>query len=341
MSRRNMMAGKVAKEVKYGKLYNYYVIEGTGDYSIIPLAMANAGWVVNTGLLSNRDIATLANYNGGSMATLGARIKETGNTYWIGNVGALNTYNFNARGAGFRQYNDGAFSSLQYTLRIWEYYAPQPYYFQLTNSSVSGGYDDATGKKSMGCSIRLVRPATTQEQALPDGTFCTPYIGNDGTVYQTIKVGTQVWLASNLAETMLRNGTVIPEITDNSAWATTTTRARCAYGNDHSNVYEAATIDQDDENIQFGDIDLSTGDIVMGEATLQHQRDMILTAKGEMKHAPDRGVGVETYFNDEQPEDMLREIRQQLIKDGMKVKSIGMEGQNVKLDGYYEADFSK
>jgi hypothetical protein len=60
-----------------------------------------------------------------------------------------------------------------------------------------------------------------------------------------------------------------------------------------------------------------------------------------MKHVPDRGVGVETYFNDEQPEDMLREIRQQLIKDGMKVKSIGMEGQNVKLDGYYEADFSK
>jgi hypothetical protein len=95
-----------------------------------------------------------------------------------------------------------------------------------------------------------------------------------------------------------------------------------------------------DTDLEVGDIDLSTGDINIIDATLQHQRDLILTAQGEMKHAPDRGVGIEDFFNDEEPEDMLRKIRQQLIKDGMKVKSIGMEGQQVKLNGYYEADYS-
>lgn len=238
MSRRNMMAGKEAKEVKYGALYNYYVIEGIGDYSIIPLAMANAGWTVPQGGVTGYNINTLINYNGGSSADAGAKLKEVGEVYWNGNVGALNTYNFNARGAGFRQYNDGAFSSLQYTLRIWEYYAPQPYYFQLTNSSVSGGFDDATGKKSMGCSIRLVRPSTMDEQmSIPNGAPCTPYNGNDGLQYPTIRVGTQVWLACNLAETKLRNGSDIPNITNNATWAGMTTIAMCDINNNPINTY--------------------------------------------------------------------------------------------------------
>jgi len=71
-----------------------------------------------------------------------------------------------------------------------------------------------------------------------------------------------------------------------------------------------------------GDLNLDNGDIIMGEATLQHQRDCILTRAGSMKHAPARGVGVEDYFNDESQEDLLRKIRQELIKDGMKIDKI-------------------
>jgi len=223
--------------VKYGYLYNYYVIEGTGNASIIPLAMANDGWVINTGLLSNRDIATLANYNGGSMATLGAVIKETSNTYWVDNVGALNSYNFNARGAGFRQYNDGAFSSLNYQLRLWDAYVPQAVYLVVTNNGITTGFDDATGKKSMGGSIRLVRPATVSEQLQTDGSVCVPYVGNDGLKYPTIKVGTQVWLGCNLAETKYRGGTDITYISDNATWGTANFDARCAYDNDMNNVF--------------------------------------------------------------------------------------------------------
>lgn len=72
-----------------------------------------------------------------------------------------------------------------------------------------------------------------------------------------------------------------------------------------------------------GDLNLDNGDIIMGEATLQHQRDCILTRAGSMKHAPARGVGVEDYFNDENQEDLLRKIRQELTKDGMKINQLG------------------
>lgn len=89
-----------------------------------------------------------------------------------------------------------------------------------------------------------------------------------------------------------------------------------------------------------GDLDLSGGDIVMADATLQHQRDIILTRPGEMKHAPARGVGVEDYFNDDEKDSLLRKTRQELIIDGVKVKSISMVGDNIKIEGYYEADYN-
>lgn len=90
-----------------------------------------------------------------------------------------------------------------------------------------------------------------------------------------------------------------------------------------------------------GDLELSSGDIVMAEASKQHQRDIILTRPGALKHAPARGVGVEDYFNDESPEDMLRKVRQEMIKDGMRVQSINEENGNIKIEGYYEADYDR
>jgi hypothetical protein len=222
--------------VKYGYLYNYYVIEGTGNASIIPLDMANAGWTVPLGGVTGYDINTLINYNSGSQSDVG-KLKEVGETYWQGNVGAFSTYNFNARGSGFRQTGDGTFSSLRYHFRLWEYYAPQTYYFLLYNNGGNGGYSDLTGAKASGLAIRLVRPVTVSEQLQVDGSACTPYIGNDGLSYPTVKIGIQVWLAVNLAETKYRGGTDITNVTDNVQWANLTSGAMCAYDNDINNVF--------------------------------------------------------------------------------------------------------
>jgi uncharacterized protein (TIGR02145 family) len=223
--------------VKYGYLYNYYVIEGTGNASIIPLAMSNVGWSVPQGAVANRDTTTLVNYDAGGQSNIGARLKEDGVIYWEGNVGALNIYNLNFRGSGFRQNGDGVFSSLRYQFRMWEYYAAQTYYFMIYNNGANGGFGDATGGKSMGLAIRLVRAATVNEQLQIDGSACDPYIGNDGLQYPTVKIGTQVWLGCNLAETKYRGGTDITYISDNATWGTANFGARCAYNNDMNNVF--------------------------------------------------------------------------------------------------------
>jgi hypothetical protein len=102
---------------------------------------------------------------------------------------------------------------------------------------VNGGYADATGAKGLGMALRLVRPATVSEQLQADGSACAPYVGNDGLSYPTIKIGTQVWTAVNLAETKYRGGTNIPNVTNNATWAGLTSGAMCAYDNDINNVF--------------------------------------------------------------------------------------------------------
>ena len=58
------------------------------------------------------------------------------------------------------------------------------------------------------------------------------HIDINGIIYNTIKLGDQVWLAENLRETKYRTGEDIPNITDNATWTALTTGACCAYNND-------------------------------------------------------------------------------------------------------------
>jgi uncharacterized protein (TIGR02145 family) len=58
----------------------------------------------------------------------------------------------------------------------------------------------------------------------------------DGNVYQTVTIGTQVWMAENLKVTHYRNGEAIPNITNATTWSGLTTGAYCEYNNDINNV---------------------------------------------------------------------------------------------------------
>ena len=58
----------------------------------------------------------------------------------------------------------------------------------------------------------------------------------DGNVYGVTIIGTQIWLTSDLKTTHYRDGSVIPNITDNAAWSKLNTGAMCYYNNDSKNT---------------------------------------------------------------------------------------------------------
>ncbi|UCE23051.1 MAG: fibrobacter succinogenes major paralogous domain-containing protein [Candidatus Aminicenantes bacterium] len=58
----------------------------------------------------------------------------------------------------------------------------------------------------------------------------------DGNTYKIIKIGDQEWMAENLKVTRYRNGDKIPNVTDNSEWASLSTGARCVHNNDESRL---------------------------------------------------------------------------------------------------------
>jgi uncharacterized protein (TIGR02145 family) len=57
----------------------------------------------------------------------------------------------------------------------------------------------------------------------------------DGNRYNTVIIGTQEWMKENLNVSKYSDGTIIPQVTDPTAWANMTTGAWCYYNNDPAN----------------------------------------------------------------------------------------------------------
>ncbi len=58
----------------------------------------------------------------------------------------------------------------------------------------------------------------------------------DGNKYNTVKIGTQVWMVDNLKTTKYNDGKAIPNVTDNSEWGNLTKGAYCNFDNLESNA---------------------------------------------------------------------------------------------------------
>ena len=56
----------------------------------------------------------------------------------------------------------------------------------------------------------------------------------DGNIYQTITLGTQIWMAENLKTIKYNDDTPISMVTDNTSWSNLTSPAYCYYDNDET-----------------------------------------------------------------------------------------------------------
>lgn len=89
-----------------------------------------------------------------------------------------------------------------------------------------------------------------------------------------------------------------------------------------------------------GDLDLTTGDLLVTESTYQHQRDLLYSDKGHIRQKPEAGVGAVNYMMDNDPEGLLRATRKEFTADGMKVRKVAFAAysNNMDVEASYEND---
>jgi uncharacterized protein (TIGR02145 family) len=211
--------------VNYGGLYNWYSISGF-DPPVPNIDGRELGGIVNLTqpdwiVPSDNDWQDLSNY---LISNVGGKIKAT-SSWNSPNTGSTNESGFSAIPGGLISSNGttasvgpGAFgngawfhSSSTGTTTSPAYVSTTASYWYVTNTSAQ--LTNFSGDKGQGLSIRLVRPTTTLEDLLPDGTWIlNAYQGNDGKNYYGVKIGTQLWLAENLKETLNNQGFSISQL---------------------------------------------------------------------------------------------------------------------------------
>lgn len=76
--------------------------------------------------------------------------------------------------------------------------------------------------------------------------------------------------------------------------------------------------------------------MVVRDVTAQNQKHLILIEKTELKFTPMRGVGTRRFLESDTPDNLAREIRQELSIDGMKVKTLKIEPNGIiNIDANY------
>ena len=91
------------------------------------------------------------------------------------------------------------------------------------------------GIKAVAIEIAIGRPASVSIPITEVSGEVKTITDIDGNVYNTIVIGTQVWMAENLKVTHYRNGDAIPNVNDAKEWENHATGAYCNYDNKSNN----------------------------------------------------------------------------------------------------------
>lgn len=75
-------------------------------------------------------------------------------------------------------------------------------------------------------------------------------------------------------------------------------------------------------NEETNDLVIKNGDFAQGDATQQNQKNLLNINKGELREFPIDGVGLINFLDDENFNDLIREVRREMVKDGMTVDDL-------------------
>lgn len=74
----------------------------------------------------------------------------------------------------------------------------------------------------------------------------------------------------------------------------------------------------------------------VGDVTQQNAKTILYMQPGELKSHPTVGVGINNMLLDHEFLLYKHKIRQQLVADGMRVKKVEINGQNVEIHASYK-----
>lgn len=205
----------------YGALYNYDAVIDTRN-------ITSAGWHIPDW---NVDVSLLSSFLTPSLA--GYKVMEIGTLHWIQNVNGTNESQFNGRGSGYREIDNGSFVVFGWMGCFWLRESWSVGYKALISYQDASGYFGSTGTFGINTPGAPIRPI--KDFTILNHGETGIYTGNDGKIYSTICIGTQEWVSENLAESEYRNGNLISfagvngiNYTD-AEWAALTTEAMCFY----------------------------------------------------------------------------------------------------------------
>ena len=124
---------------------------------------------------------------------------------------------------------------------------------QIKNVADPTEDQDAVTKAYVDILLERVNELQNQLSALQSAAGSGTVIDQDGNSYTYLTYGDQVWTVDNAEMVTYRDGTPIPQVTDNTEWANLTTGAWCYYNNDPTkprfyNWYAVAGIHDNDPN---------------------------------------------------------------------------------------------
>jgi len=116
---------------------------------------------------------------------------------------------------------------------------------KLTGDQVITGNKTFSGTTTVATPVNATDAATKayvdnvlKELGLIPNNYSGTVSDIDGNAYKTVTIGTQTWMSENLRVVRYKNGSVIPLVTDNTAWSNLLTPGYCWYNKDES-TYKA------------------------------------------------------------------------------------------------------